>query len=244
MPSKSENLNLKMFHAKVHFERLREETRAYYAKKPAIVVMHPESEPAKPSVKLETVIPVPDRIPLFAGDCLQNLRSCFDYLVWEMVQRSGKVPTRQAFPVCTTSEGWDAAKKRGLKDVPENAVRAIHGMQPYKRGLEYPGHPMYVLDSLTNVNKHRHLIVAMLGGTDMTTFVPGPDGTLWGQAVATRDGKIPSYAVDGQTIPQAEVAAFIAFKEGPAEGLDVGLIIGNLINWTDKFALPLFDSFL
>lgn len=244
MSSKSANVNLKLHHAKLHFGLLQKEFRDYYALEPAVIVPHPDSEPANPSVMLKTVIPMPQRIPLIAGDCLQNVRSCLDYLVCEMVAKAGKSPRQQSFPVCTTPDGWTNAKKDRLRGVPDNARRLIECLQPYRRGADFVSHPIYVLDELTNVNKHRHLLIAVLGGADMTKFVPVGNDLFYGAALLEEDGEIPAYPVDGELYPQANVASFIAFNERPAKGMDVGQVIGNLINWIDGFALPLFDSFL
>ncbi len=243
MSSMSDEIAFKMHHTNLHFEKLQGEIRNYYALQPAKLILHPDSELTLPSVMLQTIVPIPRRIPLIAGDCLQNLRSCFDYLVWQMVTKTGKTPSKQSFPVCTTPEGWANAHGGRLRGIPAQAKTAIHGMQPYKRGSNFITHPMYVLDELTNINKHRHLLFAVLAGADMTKFIPTPHG-LWGNAIGAENGKIPAYYVEGSDHPRAEVASFVAFNEGPAKGIDVCSVLGNLINWCDKFALPLFDSFL
>ena len=85
--------------------------------------------------------PIPPYLSLFAGDCIHNLRSVLDHLVWRLVEAYGVMQPgdHTAFPifdVCQKTSKIDTAKSlaRKIQGVHPDAEKAIGLLQPYKSG--------------------------------------------------------------------------------------------------------------
>jgi hypothetical protein len=144
---------------------------------PAIVTSH--FKPKRPGYDLifRVVKETPDPIPLLTGDVIGCLRDALDHLVYELtVAFSGK-PKRShqtAWPVCEYRSQWPMRKSptsRGInKTSGEWKVSGMHPkaqakvwrLQPFYRKRS-PGphrkHPLWILDELRNLDRHRRLNV-------------------------------------------------------------------------------------
>jgi hypothetical protein len=71
----------KVVRAYEHLKELEAEIGRYYDTNPAKMVRQPEGSPDQYIGKIVTDAPIPARIPLMIGDCVQNLRSSLDYLI-------------------------------------------------------------------------------------------------------------------------------------------------------------------
>jgi hypothetical protein len=108
--------------------------------------------------------PAPDEIGLILGDYLNALRASLDYLVGAM--RPAGPSRNSGFPLLLTRpEGRHGFKKRAcvsLQDIPDDAVKLIHWMQPYHggdTGLRHTFRSLGAIDTLWNISKHRTLHV-------------------------------------------------------------------------------------
>ncbi len=111
---------------------------------------------------------IPKRINIIIGDVVYNFRSALDHLAWQLVIANGETPTnRTMFPIYwgDRSADYENAKESRLKGISEAAMAIIDRLQPCKGGHSYLG----TLDSLSNIDKHRHLtvIVAVVQGIDL-----------------------------------------------------------------------------
>lgn len=95
------------------------------------------------------------------GDCLNNLRSSLDHMAWALANGEGR---QTAFPIFTSSEEYKRVTPvRHLRYVREDAHTLIEGVQPYHH-LDGPeAHPLFLLDRLTNDDKHRELLATEVG---------------------------------------------------------------------------------
>ena len=107
---------------------------------------------------------MPANIGLIAGDFINNLRSCLDQLVWELATIDGvgpKNPKLTAFPVVECKTGRVMKRfHQALDGVPGPAIEAINSLQPYHRGGAAKNHPLWVLNELWNLDKHRTITTA------------------------------------------------------------------------------------
>ena len=131
----------KLYRAKQHFMEFEREASAYLnvgPSGPGQVIHAPESTPEKPVGIYAAAEPVPARFGLIAGDYLQNLRSVFDYLVWQLILANGQTPheTNTAFPICKSAAVFKEARDRRLQGVPDEAVNLIEKLQPYPREIQ------------------------------------------------------------------------------------------------------------
>ncbi|HVT12952.1 MAG TPA: hypothetical protein VHE55_11860 [Fimbriimonadaceae bacterium] len=102
----------------------------------------------------------PLKISVVTGEALHDLRSCLDYLVWQLVSNAGNRPNRKnAFPICKSAEEFSGVTDRHLHGVPHAKVALIERLQPY-HGSNPRKHPLFLLKSFNDFDKHRVLTVA------------------------------------------------------------------------------------
>ena len=102
---------------------------------------------------------VPIRWFVRVGEIAYNLRSALDHLIWQLVLANGHNPGRHnTFPVVTSSSNWEGARG-SLNGVSPRSEAQIKYLQPYTGGigLDFDVSNYSRLDSLCNIDKHRHL---------------------------------------------------------------------------------------
>jgi hypothetical protein len=77
-----DSVKQKLYRAKHHIEELYEALRTFYRGDPVKLRF------SGGALHIGADCPVPARFGLIAGDVLQNMRSCLDYLVWELLRRA------------------------------------------------------------------------------------------------------------------------------------------------------------
>lgn len=163
-----DSINSKFNWANHHFQLLNLAIAEYLKVNPCKFVAKPHISTDEDGRRwvmgtFEAVEPIPEPLALILGDCLSNLRSTLDYLVWELVRSNGKeASVSNAFPVAHTLDAYEEEINRGrLKGVDPAAVALIQSVQPYH--LSVPGDTfLSVLNKLTNINKHRRLLLTTL----------------------------------------------------------------------------------
>lgn len=113
----------------------------------------------------------PPELSVVAGDCLFNLRSALDHLVWQLVLANGKMPTRHnMFPICESPKAfaYNIGKLRRLDGVSAQAHALIESLQPYPTREN----PLGMLATLHNIDKHQTI--------NVTTAVARDTELVWG----------------------------------------------------------------
>ena len=140
--------------------------------------------------------PFPE-ISTLLGDCLHNFRGALDHLIWfASACQSGEPPPgpkRIAFPAW---DDRDTYKAKGLHAVSPKVRAVVEMLQPYHAGNDARSHPLWVLNELNNVDKHRELHtvqhVALAPIVNVASSITGPwieamkDGPVEDGAVITR----------------------------------------------------------
>ena len=132
---------------------------------------------------------VPPTISALAGDAIHNLRSALDHLAYQLVKARG-TPTRDptqntTFPILETPPTPNRFGRFPPPQIAPSVSRevreALAELQPYKRSQPHL-HPLAVLHNLDIVDKHRQLLLAVvgvsgfawMGDVEMSGFNPGP----------------------------------------------------------------------
>lgn len=123
--------------------------------------------------EFDVVARMPDPPPiigLLVGDCVHNLRSALDHivyaLIWTNPARAGALPSEKAmFPICDTRLGYahQVNKLKRIDGVPDGVAALIDTLQPCharEKGLDHTLHPLWVLNRLENIDKHRRLTLS------------------------------------------------------------------------------------
>ena len=121
--------------------------------KDKVIIQTHGDAPDNIMVQLDKSLVVPLALSLPVGDCIYNLRSALDYVVYELaILDSGKVQEQTQFPIVDCEKDFNE-QKRHLRGLNEHHIRAIEALQPYKR-IEWAK----TLRGISNPDKHRHLI--------------------------------------------------------------------------------------
>jgi hypothetical protein len=165
--TKLPGVSLKVLRAKEHLETIREIDCQFASTDCEIVV---KEDRDKDLGWLELQLPKPPlQISVIVGECLHNLRSALDYLVWQLVLANPphEPTSRNMFPICSSPELFADQLKRGrLKGVSLQAQSAIEDLQPFGDAE----HPLSVLDALNNMDKHRNLNFTLAVASDLDLF--------------------------------------------------------------------------
>lgn len=243
-----DNARRKHFRAVVHLKELITELEWYFQTDPGAMVPEPEYSPDNPICSFQAKEPVPARFGLIVGDCLQNLRSTLDYLVWELVLAAGNTPSGDnMFPICTTPENFKKAlEKKRLEGVGVDAKAEIESLQPYSDS-DNKSDVLRVLDELTNCNKHRRVLLTTLGSAVIPGHVPSDtEQVAFGYNPAPEVGSNPIFRPVksfGNTQVNAKLVAFMAFDEDIVKNANVTDWLGALAKYVGDEIIPKFIRF-
>jgi hypothetical protein len=227
----------KIDHAKLHLKFAKSEINRYLDANPGEFVAHVGSTPNNPTFVLKSKTPIPDKIGLIVGDCLQNLRSSLDYLIWELVLVAPNTPNKKnMFPVCLDLKSFQDAQRAGrLQGIDDPAaVALIDAFQPYRDG-QPDATSLAILDKLTNINKHRRLILSELSSFSKNDLFKNWDAWVKSGSVdlttLAHDTGIGKVFTSEQMKVQGDLIPFIAFNEGAVKDMEVGFALEAFVNY-------------
>lgn len=178
-----DNHRLKVDWARRHLETLEREIWVWIDKTRRATLTSIEFDPPSFVVTLDPG-EVPCDFALTAGDVLQTTRAALEHLAYELAltyagRLSAKDERDTGFPVVGDQNGggatlWADQASRKLRAVSTAAVQAIDQLQPYKLGPSWADNPLWVLNELARVDRHRllHLVVATVGGIEFNQPPP------------------------------------------------------------------------
>lgn len=208
----------KVTRAKEHFDTLRGEIEAFSGRDP--YGWWTESEDYADEEREYTVFAEvreePDpRWGLIAGDVIQNLRASLDQLVWGISDR--KVRNHlTAFPIYWPKRKFRVGAPARIAGVSAPARALIERSQPYHWGARASDHPLAVLKTLSNLDKHqallpvslarRHEYVAGYGEWKIAEFSYVAGGPIYDGAEVMR------FVTKGEPPDRENVSAYLSFE--------------------------------
>ncbi len=227
-----DSVHQKLYRAKHHYMELEQELRSYYSDEKT-VQMHA----AGGGISIGSFGPVPARFGLIAGDMLQCMRSSLDYLVWELVLANGKEPTQQtSFPISLTVKDYkkEVDNRKRLVGVHPDACALVDAMQPFHLPeTEREASPLALLDKLTNINKHRRVLL-----TALKRVVIENELLTFPHILSDLKGVMP----DGARHRFATFAFYISFDEGIISGKEIGTTLNFFGDYIVYEVLPRFQE--
>jgi hypothetical protein len=178
---------LKVNRAKEHLDRLSEAIRSFFDTRPMDFTTNFDEQNSRKIIRVSMSRDVPARISIIAGDAMYNLRSALDQTAYQLAYLSGKEPnSRCEFPISDKRPDGRKQKElmKKLEGIPADAIKMINIFQPYTRAYDVESHPLWLLDTLCNHDKHRGLTAS---GTLAVVTLPNIDG-------------ITSKKIDGRTV--------------------------------------------
>jgi len=242
----------KIFRAAQHIKSLEAELEWYFKSNPGKMVREPNTPDDQAVFKFHTKGPIPARFGLITGDALQNIRSALDYLVWELVIAAKNQPSpKNMFPICSTLDAFEeqVSKRKRLDGVHPDAIAEIRALQPCHLGKDAPMSTLLVLDDLTNINKHRRVLLTQLGATDKPSVVVDKDGGFSlpsGSPTPRYDAEAqfgPYPIIDGKVHMNTHFVAVIAFGEGAAKGMEISMCLNEWAVYIKNEVVPKFERF-
>ena len=124
--------------------------------------------------------PTPDGVGLIASDCVHNLRSALDQLVYSLSWTHTAGPMRHTtvtgseFPIYGPRAPYPTEIAKRIGWVHPDAQAVIKRLQPHHRGNAYASDELWILDQLWNIDKHRRLPFMAAAVNISTTLGGGP----------------------------------------------------------------------
>jgi len=219
----------KIVRAKEHYDVFAVELRRQFHGHTGKVVMDVQLA-TDANIRIDAQIP--NRTPLILGDCLQNLRSSLDYLVWELVLAAKGVPTEtNAFPVADSRKVFKNNLERGyLTGLTDDMIAEVEFLQPYHAGDARESHPLWLLNRLTNINKHRRILLIQLRAAWVGKMIGSDKYTVAPSAMA-------------EMYEDVQPTAFVTFDEGEiTKEAEACSLASQLISEVERI-IPNFNRF-
>ena len=155
------------------------------------------------------------------------------------------------FPICESPEKFgQAVKRRRLLGLDSAAIEMIEGLQPYHLCGDYDKSILWALDELTNINKHRKILLTnLMAGKAHRENLLRVDGEVW---YHTGPGPTPVFdsetqfgpfpIVEGQLRMDIQLIAVMTFGEGAAKGLEVSLCLSEWTRYIKEDIIPKFEK--
>jgi hypothetical protein len=130
------------------------------------------------TVKLKECEPIDPSLPLIIGDCIHNLRSALDHLVYQLALKNKSVKKfadKTFFPIYLTDTKFDDRVEKLVKPfISGPALTKIKECQPYSAYDVPDESDIWVLSQLDILDKHRLLLVAAqkFAVTEFTLTLP------------------------------------------------------------------------
>ncbi len=121
----------------------------------------------------------PMRLSTIIGDCLYNMRSALDSLVYGLILKSDPAADidRIQFPILDMHAKFPAQRGKLAKYVSTGVLAVIESLQPYHRpddAVELD--PLWIVNRLCNRDKHCTTLLTLCYHKDVELLVPLKDG--------------------------------------------------------------------
>jgi hypothetical protein len=137
--------------------------------------------------------PVDPALPLAIGDCIHNLRSALDHLIFQLAVLNSKAVEAEktiSFPVFLTDKDFQGfIKKKVAPFIDRKALAEIEKLQPYQSGNAHEADILWVLSQLDIIDKHRLLVVIARYLTPTGFTIVTPTGDVFDESLPRTDWK-------------------------------------------------------
>ncbi|MBI4479466.1 MAG: hypothetical protein HY651_05545 [Acidobacteria bacterium] len=151
-------MKLKLIRAEEHLSLLDRRIEEYFNGKPLEVVKEADAEFVRFVLRIREQ-PAP-YLGVIIGDCLHNMRSALDHLLWQFINfplpkeiRANKL----SFPIFLKEVRYreEMESNRLPRCISKEAMTLIDGLQPYHGGDQANMHALWFLHELSNRDKHK-----------------------------------------------------------------------------------------
>ena len=191
-----------------HMNRLDKSVEGWLEDKEEVATLigQANSQRTKYVFRVEDVIQYPaEEWGIILGDAVHCLRSGLDQLVWGLADPD-KRSVRTQFPICLNEKGWVTEAPAMYWGVAPGFVRLLKKLQPYHRGDVDAArkHPLAILMTLSNLDKHRTIPSIALVADDTEATVTATKGIKKWSALRFKEGQ--PYVTDA-VIAESKIVA-------------------------------------
>ncbi len=241
-----------------HLQRLESEVKRWKEGNPCRVWTELDLQTGQNLIWAEVLRPPPNKIGFIIGDCLYNLRSALDNLVYELGVAYQKGPLSKSmasdsqFPIFRHESHFLSKGKDMIRGIHPDAQTFIEGLQPYNR--EGENNTLLVLNKLATTDRHQlpHMTVVMPEEVPyFTTDISGIPGltTYWepfeGRAIIAEypHATQPYTEMDMQRPPTFTVA-FGKRAPDVIQGWGVRAIVRQIYDYITRKVTPTLIGYL
>jgi hypothetical protein len=166
--------------ARHHYDALDAEVERFRQSEPYKLGVQFDAKHRGYIATLRDVKAPPDEWNLRIGDIVHSARSALDAITYSLACKNlGRVPTIDEvkviqFVIVDSSAAWPKERDRRLRCLSSAAQAEIERFQPYHRTDPKVRHALSVLRDLSNIDKHRHIVVAVAAASDSSIELSGP----------------------------------------------------------------------
>ena len=182
---------------------------------------------------------IPIEWSLIIGDCVHNLRSALDHLIYQAVLINDAVPDHETgFPIFSKSDSLPTGPIRKIQGASEDVRNIINRLNPCKGGNDN----LCLLHDLDIAEKHKTLTVIWAEIGDSIKLYRIAEGIMLELASADIGGLVlgpdddivmSDFVSAGAQHNYIEASVQIIFGEGPAKGQAVIPTLLKLVQVTD-----------
>ena len=175
-----QGISYKLRRAHEQFESLDAAVKGFLEADPKTwrVVAHDDPDTRDRIYGIEVIEPPPAvEWGVLTGEIVHNLRSGLDHLAYALclAHTPGKTPPRATeFPIFWDEDRFDDVKPGGglykIRGMSWEMQCAIRELQPHQRGEAAKAQSLWLLQEMSNIDKHRHVHLAVIGYPVITGF--------------------------------------------------------------------------
>jgi hypothetical protein len=162
------SVRAKLARSQEHAQAINNEIRAWHGRHPYSLIKKRNSDSTRHSLIVRINEPARfESLSLMAADCLSNLRSALDHLIYAIAVHecspntlADKIAKKLMFPITDSEDRFNDAINRGtLGNISSDVRAAVKRVQPYVRKHEKLPPLLAILRDLNDINKHRLLML-------------------------------------------------------------------------------------
>jgi hypothetical protein len=175
-----EGIAWKIRRAQTHFEGLYAEVDAFLNTDPPPYRIVADDDPNSRDrvYRMEIVNPPPAiEWGVVVGDVIHNLRSGLDHLAYALCLASAPTeepPSGTEFPIFVSEDRFNSRDRGGglykIRGIAQDAQEAIRELQPYLHGEAAKSQSLWLLQEMSNIDKHRYLHLSVIGYAGISFF--------------------------------------------------------------------------
>lgn len=172
---------LKLDRASHHLDAIDATVREWEQRETHRYTGHSDDKSNKEFWYIEFTEPIPIELRLIIGDCLHNLRSALDNLAYELAVAHhgssplpGRLDRRSEFPIFGDREWTSQECHNKIGCIHPRAQAIIKQLQPYNRGDKFTSDPLWKLQELSNMDKHRAPHITQVAISTWADFPDAP----------------------------------------------------------------------